>query len=242
MKRLKYLVGGVIAASVLVGCISSEEAGEVENVNIKSASELYGTWRISEPDLCGLGGSCEHYAYVLRKDAAYYIDLDIAPDSSSAAFGVLPVKWSLSGNKAIHISPNIPYFIGRIFQGMEHTSYRSQVKGVDSASVYTVSNIDSIVEAVNLSEDGSSTLEEEYSQVPDSLNFVIIQHNSRNDEEGERIHTVLESCYKDHANAKNLKDLCDVTIYEKDDLLDVDGILSQVDTVSSTEIWEDLLN
>ena len=239
MKHLKIILMSLVGGLMFTGCPLSEEATEVEHVDIKNESELYGAWKQMDLRLCGLGPVCDHYTYSFGKDSSFFVDTDVAPDSSKASFMVLPISMHISDGNRLTVYPNALTFNRHIRSAEPYvTPYSQSVKGIDSSYVYTVSNLDSIVEAIRLRDVGRVPSDGEYLQVPDSLSLVIIQYGELNGKK--RIHTVLESCYQDHAEAQNLKDLCDVNIFEKDDNLDLKGILSQVDTVSSTEICEDI--
>ena len=244
MKHLKILLMSLVGGLMFTGCISPEEAAEVENVNIKKESELYGAWKYVYQGISGyLGDNTTPYYYVLGKDSSYFIEAGVSEDSSRAVFSVFPLNWDLSNGRKLLFSNNPKYFVYDVWSAesvydRQPMIFHSSVKGIEGSYVYTVSNLDSIVEAVRQINANNEPIDL-YFEVPDSLSLVIIQYGELNGKK--RIHTVLESCYQDHAEAQNLKDLCDVNIFEKDDLLDLKGILSQVDTVSSTDIWDDIL-
>lgn len=245
MNKIIRLLLGSMAISLLAGCLSTEDQN-VENVSISNPSELYGTWIYKSQDAVTgyLGDNTTPYYFVLSDVRSYFIQGGASSDSSFGSFTLIPLQWSLSKGNVLTFSPNVSRFIHSL-RSPQPPVYRDQVKGIDSAQVYTVSNVDSIVTAFHIL-DSLNLVNNPYESIEsvDSTSIVIIQHlkDSEHLVRGyEQINTVKEYCYQAHEGATNMKDLCEVTVYEKDANLDLTGLLSKVDTLSSTVVWQDLM-
>lgn len=237
MKKMMLILIVMSIAFLLNACLTSSDR-EVKDVKISKASDIYGVWKWDNSgELCGLGGSCEltHYYVFDETEKSYQLRYSIDAENK-VVFSILPMTWVLNDGKSIVISPNLSV-IGSYLVRPEEPKFGSFVDGFSAAYSYTISNLDSLKMGL-IAVDSLGGHIPYIHGGPDSLSWVIIQ--SKSDDAQKYLHVVEDSCYKEYEGTTNLTGLCDVRIYEKVTDLDLAGILSVVDTVSSTDLLRDL--
>jgi len=218
-KQWKLLIGTLLSL-LMYSCSVVDEEEQNDVVNIKDASELYGTWEYERSSILSgyLGDNTTPYYYVLSKEKAFYIQ---KPDAE--IFIPVMTQWELTDSITITVKPELIAIHWDWFEYWRINEPKSRpLMGIDSAWVYTFTNIDSIIDTHNLvsSEKAKTTA------------YVIIDLSNTH------LSMVTDSCYKANNGVAPIEDHCDVTNYIKNNSLDVEAILSNVDTVSSTEFIE----
>jgi hypothetical protein len=255
---MKKIIFGILIVSLgLVGCLTDDDY-VVGSVEIKNSSDLFGVWRWVPQGVTGyLGDNTPNHYLVLNDSASYFMVYGSSKDASQnggvnsrGSFTPNEIHWELRDSNILMCSPNgfRLYNETSRYRGL---SYRTdQVRGFDSVKVKTYSDIDSLVLAINLLDSltGEDYDEKWVHNSVDSMSYVIIQWKKdnateqRNEQPGwAQIHVISEPCYRKYPDAENYKEKCLVSVYEKDNSLDIAGVLSQMDTISSTEEWEYLL-
>jgi len=225
-KQWKLLIGTLLSL-LMYSCSVVDEEEQNDVVNIKDASELYGTWEYESSSILSgyLGDNTTPYYYVLSKDTAYFIQR-----SYSYAFIPVMTQWELTDSITITMKPElngINWLLVNYWLDIDNPiPTQAQIMNNDTTWVYTFSEVDSIVETHNLYSSEKAKITE----------YVIIDLSNTH------MSMVTDSCYKANNGVASIEDHCDVTNYIKNNNLDVKAILSNVDTVPGKLLREKLLN
>jgi len=220
-KQWKLLIGTLLSL-LMYSCSVVDEEEQNNVVNIKDASELYGTWEFQQLGF-PLTDDGDHF-FVFQKNSAYFIQNTFGDgESSRSVYRINQIAWRIDDNNTISLLPDLRVLR---YSGEDYSILKmppSSINGLDTTWVYTFSNLDSIIDDYN-----RRWLDEKI------LNkaLTIIEFD------GTSMWLVTDSCYEANKGSLDIRDHCDKMLYYKNSELDVKALLSHVDTVSSTEMCE----
>lgn len=232
MKR-NHLHALLLLATLLFVSCETEETYQVQDVSYADKSELYGIWRWKDSGMRVTGYDPLPIYYVLGDSASFYLEGGVVR-SGRASYRVGNIEWEFGNERSIGV--NLDW--GSLFANAFH------VYSVDKSEcgfsynditycAFTVSNVDSLNEAImKFGVDRGAPL-----YTINAPSYVVASDVV--DKNKQRfLRTVTESCYQANADASTLENLCEVTEFQKVEMPELAQILANVDTLSSTEIWQ----
>jgi len=219
-KQWKLLIGTLLSLVMYSCSVVDEEQNDV--VNIKDASELYGTWEFQQLGF-PLTDDGDHF-FVFQKDSAYFIQNTFNDkEIGRSNYRINQIAWRIDDSNTISLLPDLRELVYISYDHRKLKMPPSSIMGIDSTWIYTFSNLDSIIDEHN---------RRYLDEIISNKALTIIEFN------GTSMWLVTDSCYEANKGSLDIRDHCDKMLYYKNSELDVKALLSHVDTASSTEVCE----
>lgn len=217
---------------LLQACLP-EDTYLVEEVHFNQESQLYGVWEWRDRSLSMIGLTAPPFYYILNGDSSYYSS-GLILSNGMGLYYIGKINWTLHDGRFVSMSPDWRSMFNNAFYLYE---FDKSGCGFDYNGVhycaYTVSDPDSLQEALMRFgvDNGKLLLKTHY---PD---YAITSAGRIGG--GQRyLRMVSEHCYLSNMGARSLENACTVSEFKEVDMPVFQAMLSHVDTLSSTEIWE----